>query len=296
MFAVLLDTCLPTDVVGLVVAFARQRIRTVDGGFEFDPVHLVWQEVDPLVAQRAPFTAGKVVQTEQDVFRISMGRAESKKADRGRDWQPVTHFCPSYVCVRELLWATDEGHLFVLLGESAEVWRFDVATGDVKMCTRLSSLRYRVATAGLGSMVFVTGGKDDALGSLSVVEAFDRTTGERVQKLQPPPMRVPRSEHASVSVRGCLFVLGGEGPSCRSVLRSVEIYDPIVGTWCDGPPMRTPRSRFSALVLEDTTIWVIGGWTGNDWTMCTEGFDCDTQIWLDMPCLPRPLHRRCCVV
>ncbi len=49
----------------------------------------------------------------------------------------------------------------------------------------------------------------------------------------------------------------------QEVLNSVEVYDPLVGSWSPASPLLTRRSGVSAAVLGDK-IYVLGGFDGSN--------------------------------
>lgn len=59
----------------------------------------------------------------------------------------------------------------------------------------------------------------------------------------------------------CRYALGGCDGS--KMVRSTEIYDPRLGTWMFGEPMKLARGYSAAAVLQDS-IYVIGGVKSNE--------------------------------
>ena len=68
------------------------------------------------------------------------------------------------------------------------------------------------------------------------------------------------------------------------VIGSAEVYDPSSGTWSPVGSMSEKRMYFSAVLLEDGTVLVIGGagesaGEGQNMLDSTELFDPSTNTW-----------------
>jgi len=77
-----------------------------------------------------------------------------------------------------------------------------------------------------------------------------------------------------VGVATCLVAAAGYGEGWRS-LKSVEIYDPLRGTWEGAPPMNTPFSFVGAASMGGQ-LYVVGGSTHNGHM---ERFDPKSRAW-----------------
>jgi hypothetical protein len=111
--------------------------------------------------------------------------------------------------------------------------------------------------------VLVTGGWSAPAGGVSTgaiasAEFYDPAAGTWHEA---PPMGTPRSAHHAVRlVDGKVLVVGGLGGSPEvSALASVEIFDPVGGTWSQAKPMDTPRWGGTVSVLPDGTVLIAGG-------------------------------------
>jgi hypothetical protein len=60
--------------------------------------------------------------------------------------------------------------------------------------------------------------------------------------------------------------------------RSGEKYDPRTNTWTEIPSMRTPRSRFATVIMDDK-IFAIGGSTGSNASSSVEYLDKRANEW-----------------
>ena len=85
--------------------------------------------------------------------------------------------------------------------------------------------RYYSGVAALGNKVYVTGGKDDWLWSLSSVDCYDPDSNTWSPVAN---MNIARYGHSLVSLHGRLYAIGG----CDvGYFKSVEVYDPDNNTW-----------------------------------------------------------------
>jgi N-acetylneuraminic acid mutarotase len=96
----------------------------------------------------------------------------------------------------------------------------------------------------------------------------------------------PVQETATVAVDGRIYVIGGFGQN--QVLDRVQIYDPAMDAWSDGPALPQEVHHANAAVVDDT-IYVVGALTGinfgaigNVWAF-TPGVDSDWRARTAMP-------------
>jgi N-acetylneuraminic acid mutarotase len=97
-----------------------------------------------------------------------------------------------------------------------------------------------------------------------------------------------RYDHVAVRLfDGTVLVAGGRTRNDNRVnyvnqwfTNSAELYNPVTGTWAALPNMRFPRADFTAALLYDGSVMVIGGrlQTG-DMTPTTEIYDPSTKSW-----------------
>jgi hypothetical protein len=146
--------------------------------------------------------------------------------------------------------------------------------------------------------IYVIGGNLDPFPSgwlrgITNVNAFDPATGEWTDKR---PLLHGRFFAASAVLGGKIYVAGGHS-ECHAVewceeppLASLEIYDPAVDRWTDGPPMSQRRANAGAAVLDDK-LYVAGGTAGDSHmfdqpTASVEMFDPLTNRWSRRADLP----------
>jgi hypothetical protein len=94
------------------------------------------------------------------------------------------------------------------------------------------------------------GGAGGAGGSVPLEPAAFRDTASMVTH---------RAAHtATLLPDGRVLVVGGELTN-RSMLDTVEVFDPSTETWIDGPPLSEPRSNHAAIALPSGAVLVVGG-------------------------------------
>lgn len=94
-----------------------------------------------------------------------------------------------------------------------------------------------------------------------------------------PAMPEGRYGHQMVTLDGVVYVIGGHGPSGRTL-----IFDD--GSWRTGAAMPEPRGHLGAAVVDDE-IWAIGGRNGGV-TARVDIYDPDADAWRSGPALPTP--------
>ena len=76
---------------------------------------------------------------------------------------------------------------------------------------------------------------------------------------------------------GIIYAVGGQTKSGNS-LKTVEVYDPLIGRWKDEEAMSMLRSRVGVAVLKNR-LYAIGGYNGSERLNTVEEFDADTKQW-----------------
>ena len=155
-----------------------------------------------------------------------------------------------------------------------------------KMAFPLLHKRCRNALAVCNGSLYALGGFDETT-CLSSVERLDYFT-ESWQYVAP--MLTPRFGFAVVSLNGCLYAIGGHSEfKEKSVLKTVERYDPGLNEWTPVCEMRFKRCFHCACVC-DEKIFVIGGIddSGNVIEEI-ECYDPSKDEWCIIACLQHPL-------
>jgi len=78
------------------------------------------------------------------------------------------------------------------------------------------------------------------------------------------PLNVPRTDHtATLLADGRVLVAGGwqswNADGSSAAIASVELYDPVTGTWRETAPMNLARHSHGAALLDDGRVLVAGG-------------------------------------
>ena len=117
----------------------------------------------------------------------------------------------------------------------------------------------RTATLLDNGKVLLTGGEGASVVGYAVTELYDpvtnawSTTGS---------LSTPRTSHSAVALAdGKVLVAGGffKADANSRVVRHVEIYNSLIGTWSAGPDMNKSRFDFSLLRLASGALLAVGG-------------------------------------
>ena len=190
-----------------------------------------------------------------------------------------------------LMAAAHQGTLYVFGGSvavgwsaSASAWRYDPASDAWEELTDMPEPRMAGAAVTLGETIYIVGGVGDS----DQLLAYD-PANEAWQTHSGP--RQPREHTAAVAYQGELWVIGGRW-SGAGELKSVEIFDPVEGTWRDGPALQIARGGFAAETVGDR-ILVAGGeviLTGREALASVEIYDPELESWIVGPELPFAVH------
>lgn len=130
--------------------------------------------------------------------------------------------------------------------------------------------------------VYVIGGSA-AAGPSAAVERYDPSTNIWVPLNDKP---TPVSHVQAVTVRGLIYVPGGEGKD-GSVLNALEAYDPRTKQWEALPSLPEPRSRYALAGIEGR-LYLLGGWDGSRYRAELFIYDPASQKWSSGAPLPTP--------
>ena len=155
--------------------------------------------------------------------------------------------------------------------------------------TQTSSLReerqiHRATLLEDGTVLLTGGMTGDKIEALQSAEIYDPIKGAWSLT---GSMSEARAGHTATRLPdGRVLVAGGERSreSSERIIGSAEVYDPTSGTWSPVGSMSEKRMYFSAVLLEDGTVLVIGGIgerAGEGLTILdsTELFDPSTNTW-----------------
>jgi N-acetylneuraminic acid mutarotase len=135
---------------------------------------------------------------------------------------------------------------------------------------------------GIGEILYVAGGYNNASGFLGTLLAYDPKTDTWGTKASLP---TPRYGAACAAVDGTMYVMGGE--STTGTVATVEAYNPITDSWTTRAPMPTSRTGLAAAAL-DGLIYAIGGINGSGYLPTLEAYDPRTDTWTKKAPMPTP--------
>lgn len=128
--------------------------------------------------------------------------------------------------------------------------------------------------------VLVAGGSPH--NNTNTAERFDLNNGTWVSSGN---MTTLRYDHVAIRLlNGRVLVAGGRTKNdendSKHITNSAELYDPTTKTWASLPPMNIPRADFTAALLPDGRVMVIGGRLQNGVvTESTEIYDPYMRSW-----------------
>src|SRR3712207_1464488 len=159
---------------------------------------------------------------------------------------------------------------------------YDPRTDQWTVLPDLPTQRNHLGVAAIDGRLYVAGGRfGGGVGSqmTDVLEIYDPGTGTWATGA---PMLAPRAGVASVSAKGCLYVIGGEGKEAdpRGIFDRNELSDPGTNSWPSLPPMPLPTHGLTGAAYLDGWIHVPGGATrrgvsGADVTLSHQVFRAD---------------------
>ena len=164
------------------------------------------------------------------------------------------------------------------------VWRYDPPANTWTELPPMPESRLAGAAVTLDDKIYVVGG---AGGSEALLEWMPDSGGWR--SLSGPGQ--PREHVNAVAFQNELWVIGGRWQGTGE-LATVEIFDPTIETWREGPSMNVARAGFAAAVVRDH-LFVAGGEViinGQETLGLVEVLAPDSDTWQFAPELPVPMH------
>lgn len=175
-----------------------------------------------------------------------------------------------------------DGRVLVAGSNGATAELYDPATDSWAMTGSMLEQRSLPAAALLpdGRVLVVGGAEGNA--ALRTAEIFDPATGQ--WSSTPPGMSVGRYGFTATRLAdGRVLVAGGVTTQTGiDPLDSVEIFDPVTGTFTEAPPMHQARARHTAVLLADGRLLVAFGIDGGSVLASSEVFDPATGTWMEV--------------
>jgi len=129
---------------------------------------------------------------------------------------------------------------------------YDITEDTWTSAPQVPEARHHVGAAGIGDVVYVSGGSKSATNWVPEKNFWALRPGATSwEKL--PDLPEGRMAHQMVALGGKLYVIGGRGATSN-----VLIFDPTTSIWSTGAQMPAKRDHLAAAVQE-TKIFAIGG-------------------------------------
>lgn len=93
------------------------------------------------------------------------------------------------------------------------------------------------------------------------------------------PMKKIRKEHSTVMISGKVYALGGYDGEQAKFLNECEVYDVTKDEWTIISPMNKAKCAFAATAVNDDTIFVCGGYDGENRLRYIELYDILQDKW-----------------
>ncbi|AUX22245.1 uncharacterized protein SOCEGT47_027460 [Sorangium cellulosum] len=179
-----------------------------------------------------------------------------------------------------------DGRVLVVGGDNPEgalasVEVFDPASGSWSTQSPMTTPRQaHTATLLSDGRVLIAGGYGTDDRALASVEVFDPASGSWSTQA---PMPTARAFHtATLLPDGRLLVAGGDTGLMEETeaLASVEVFDPVSGTWSTESSLSTARAKHTATPLPDGRVLIAGGFDPETIIDSAEIFDPVSASWL----------------
>jgi N-acetylneuraminic acid mutarotase len=171
-------------------------------------------------------------------------------------------------------------------GTTSAFYVYDPATDRWSSLPPVPKKLQHFGMAALGGKIYVTGGYTDDDFDLNnkSAYAFDPRAGAGGSWSPIADLPAERAAHASVSVGGLLYIVGGVGSDAATI----RAYNPATNAWDSGrAPLPTPREHLTAAVVNDRIYVISGRWTaGNVGTV--EEYDPVANHWTARASIPTP--------
>ena len=187
----------------------------------------------------------------------------------GEDWEVVTQLPTNRAGIAT---AVVNDKIYVIGGTLknveapdgiSTVEEYDPQTNTWRQLADMPTRRYYPKAAVINDTIYVFGGWYEVKGVKTeypvIVEAYDPATDTWTRKKDMP---VPRVHPAVGAVDGKIYIIGGStgwGWEDERRMDRVDIYDPAIDTWEQGPKMPTQRDAYLGGVVNNR-IYVIGGY------------------------------------
>jgi N-acetylneuraminic acid mutarotase len=135
---------------------------------------------------------------------------------------------------------------------------YDTRTGRWSLeAFALPAERQGLASAVLDGYLIVVGGRDDQQRNLTACQVYDPASDRWAVCSY---LHEPRADFGLSVVNGRLVAVGGDDLLSSQATQTMEISEPGMRGWLDGPWMPSPRHGMAQVTLGNV-VWIIGGAT-----------------------------------
>jgi N-acetylneuraminic acid mutarotase len=160
--------------------------------------------------------------------------------------------------------AVIDGKIYVAGGRpprGADFAMYDPAADTWTTLPDMPTARNHLAVSAVDGKVVVAGGRfGGGVGSemTDIVEIYDPATGSWSRGTSLPK---PRAGMASVTSRGCMYAIGGEGNDAdpRGIFEENEMFNPRTNEWVSLEPMPLPTHGLTGAAAIDGLVYIPGG-------------------------------------
>jgi N-acetylneuraminic acid mutarotase len=160
--------------------------------------------------------------------------------------------------------AVIDGKIYVAGGRpprGADFAVYDPAADTWTTLPDMPTARNHLAVSAVGGKIVVAGGRfGGGVGSemTDIVEIYDPATGTWSRGTS---MLKPRAGMASVTSRGCMYAIGGEGNDSdpRGIFEENEMFNPLTNEWVRLEPMLLPTHGLTGAAAINGSVYIPGG-------------------------------------
>lgn len=163
-----------------------------------------------------------------------------------------------------------------------EIYRYNPFLNTWQLIGEMPVARHHHSTVYHNGMVYLAGGVDPSSDEKTtdiVSNSVWSFNPNNKQWTQEPNMTYPRKIFSFVSCLDKIYAIGGQ--DSKTLLSSVECYDPVAHTWEDVAPLKIARMGMAVAEINDK-IWIAGGYTGDKMNPVTDKVECydpRTNTW-----------------
>ncbi|KAL1463208.1 hypothetical protein WDU94_014983 [Cyamophila willieti] len=167
-----------------------------------------------------------------------------------------------------------------LKGNGREIYRYNPFVNTWQLVGEMPVARHSHGTVYLNGFVYMAGGvdldQDENIDVTNTVLSFNPANKQWTCII---PMIYSRKIFSFVICCGKIYAIGGQDN--RSILSSVECFDPDLQTWREVSPLKGARMGMAAAEVNGK-IWIAGGYTGDKRSPVTDTLECydpRTNTW-----------------